>query len=539
MLSLSDLLSRGYFPRELPPPFSTESFANVVTGGLQQLPPSFSRYQGVSKLCRHSIAKVGLDRRTLSIPNPIGYHNLGSVLTQFWSDINTFTHQSVISKSTPILHGATGRAILPSCSQQELTDFKAFVRAKSKYVLNADISRFYASIYTHSIPWALHTKTVAKANKNNSAYYGNTLDKWIQKSQDGQTMGIPIGPDSSLVISEIILTSADRMLSAQLNNNRCFRYIDDYEIGCTSYAEAEQMLSRLQHILGEFELEVNSLKTRIIELPTTLDASWVHELRNFSFRAVPNQQRTDLISYFDRAFTLARQYPNEYVLKYAIQRLQSIQIDSSNWELAEQLHLQCVMIETSTFLPVLGRLIDRHVNGFRIDIQTLSEVINIQLVLQCPVDHGSEVGWALWAAIFWNIQITADAAAKLSLMNDSVVVLLALDANRRGLIPVGLDTSHWESYMSGDDLYGEQWLLAYEANKKGWLPIRGGVDHVNSDPNFSFLKNNNVEFYDLNKVRAIPTGASISLGQYPLFDFRAQPEQRQQAQGGNGQEAAF
>jgi hypothetical protein len=96
MLTLLDLLSRGYFPRELPPPFATESFAKVVTVVSQQLPPSFSSFQAVSKLCRHSIAKVGLDRRTLSIPNPIGYHNLGNALAQFWPAIHTFTQQSTI-----------------------------------------------------------------------------------------------------------------------------------------------------------------------------------------------------------------------------------------------------------------------------------------------------------------------------------------------------------------------------------------------------------------------------------------------------------
>jgi hypothetical protein len=523
MLDLYSLLSRGYFPRELPPPFSTESFAVAVTSNIQSIPASFSSVQRISKLCRHNIAKVGIDRRTLSIPNPVGYYNLANALVQFWNDINAFVNQSTISKSVPSIIGSSGRSILPIHSQQDLTDYKVYTRAKSKYILSADISRFYPSIYTHSIPWALHTKRIAKANKNNYRYYGNVLDRWVQKSQDGQTMGVPIGPDSSLVISEIILTASDSVLSGQLNKNRCFRYVDDYEIGCTSYAEAEQMLARLQHVLSEFELEINPLKTRIIELPTTLDSPWVHELRNFLFRTVSKQQRTDLIAYFDRAFTLADQYPNDYVLKYAVQRLQSVQIDQSNWDLAEQLHLQCVMIETGTFLPVLGRLIDRHIAGFQIDIQTLGEVINSQLLIQCPVDHGSEVAWALWAAIFWNIQIANESAQVLSVITDSIVALLGLDANRRGLIPNGLDTTNWEMYMTTDELYSDQWLLSYEANKKGWLPSKTIGDHVMADTNFAYLKNNRVEFYDLNKVKAVPTGASISLGHYPLFDFETKP----------------
>lgn len=519
MIDLSRLLSLGYFPRELPPPFSTETFANAVTQSSQPVPNSFTNPRTLTKLCRHNIARVGLERRILSIPNPVGYYNLSTVIIQNWNNIQAFVNQSSLSKSTPTTYTSNVRAILPIKNQQELIAHKTYVRAKSKYILKADISRFYQSIYTHSIPWALHTKPIAKANKTNPAYYGNLLDQFVRNSQDGQTMGVPIGPDSSLAISEIILTAADMLLTSQLNNFRCFRYIDDYEIGCTSYTEAEQVLSRLQHILREFELETNVIKTKIIELPAALDTPWVYELRNFSFRTPPHHQKTDLISYFDRAFALAKEYPEDYVLKYAIQRLQSVQIDPSNWEIAEQLHLQCVMVETGTFLPVLGRLIDRNKNGFSVDIQTIGEVINSQLILQCPSDHGSEVSWALWAAIFWNIEIEAEAASALSKMNDSVVALLALDAHSRGLIPNGLDTTHWEAYMTTDELHGNQWLLSYEANKKGWLPSIGTNDHVMADPNFAFLKNSNVEFYDLHKVKAIPTGASLSQGNYPLFDF--------------------
>ncbi|MFC1997641.1 hypothetical protein ACFLXI_08570 [Chloroflexota bacterium] len=207
------------------------------------------------------------------------------------------------------------------------------------------------------------------------------------------------------------------------------------------------------------------------------------------------------------------------MLKYAIQRLQSIDIEQSNWELAQQLHFQFLMVETGTFLPVLGRLIHRHQNGFAIDFQTISELINSQLLLQCPLDHVSEVSWALWAALYWSIPIDPSAATRLSRVNDSIVALLALDAKRRGLIPNGLSTTSWERFMTQDELYGDQWLLSYEANIKGWLPSVGGGDHVGADPNFGFLKNQDVAFYEIQKVMSTPTGASASQGLYPIFTF--------------------
>ncbi len=42
--------------------------------------------------------------------------------------------------------------------------------------------------------------------------------------------------------------------------------------------------------------------------------------------------------------------------------------------------------------------------------------------------------------------------------------------------------------MSAGALYDEHWLLAYEANVKGWLPSVSGTDHIAADPNFRFPK---------------------------------------------------
>jgi hypothetical protein len=55
--------------------------------------------------------------------------------------------------------------------------------------------------------------------------------------------------------------------------------------------------------------------------------------------------------------------------------------------------------------------------------------------------------------------------------------------------------------MVASELRSENWLLAYEANFKAWLPNQGGVDFVALDPDFSFLKNQGVYFYDQNAKR--------------------------------------
>ena len=63
---------------------------------------------------------------------------------------------------------------------------------------------FYHSLYTHSIPWALHGKDNAKANRQNPAPIANSIDTALRNTQDQQTLGIPVGPVTSDLLSELL-----------------------------------------------------------------------------------------------------------------------------------------------------------------------------------------------------------------------------------------------------------------------------------------------------------------------------------------------
>ncbi len=519
MTTLLHLLSRGYFPSELPPPFNTNDFASRVVSNLSSVPSSFTNDKRVGKVTCHNLARAGTLRRRLGIPNPILYFNLCCAIEQNWSQIDTHVRQSQLSHSIPIVGPSSGRALLRSDNHSQLSDFKAHTRATSRFIVKTDISRFYHSIYTHSIPWALHGKLFAKSNKQKKCL-GNTLDKWIRNGQDGQTIGIPIGPDTSLAIAEIILCAADISLGKKLPGIRGFRYMDDYEFGFSTYSKAEAGISAIQETLNDYELELNPRKTKIIALPVSLEYPWVQEIETFNFRTTPRGQRTDLIRFFDRTFELMKDNPEEHILKYAIPRLRSVNIDAANWELFQHLLMQCINVEPGTFSSVLEQLCHYHQQGRSLGIASLESVMNEQIIYHAPLNHGSEVASAVWSCMLFNMSINTEAAAALSMMGDSVVALLSLDADRRGLIQGSLNLDNWLSYMDGDGLYGEHWLLSYEANVKGWLPSNRGIDHVNADTNFAFLKKHNVQFYDINRVvDMVPTGVAPSYGIAPSFSF--------------------
>jgi len=350
---------------------------------------------------------------------------------------------------------------------------------------------------------------------------GNVLDERIRKSQDDQTIGIPISPDTSFIIAETVLTAFDKLLVSKYTALRGFRYIDDMEFGFGTYREAQEALAQVRDILREFELSTNDTKTRIIELPVPLDETWVAELRGFAFRTNKTKYlQSDIATFFDKLFSLQAQFPDDTVIKYGVQQLRSIPFDAKSWEFTQRYLFQCLMVDTSTFLVILPLLQSQQKAQLKVDLSTLTHIINYQIQECCPMYFGNEVAWALWAAIYWNLHIGKKAAVALSNMTDPVVAVIALDAHQRGLIPNDLDTTRWEQFLNREALYEPQWLLAYEANVKGWLPQKGKTDYVASDSCFGLMKAAGVSFYDPAKVRSAKlTSAAPSNTVVPLFSF--------------------
>lgn len=380
-------------------------------------------------------------------------------------------------------------------------------RLGAKYLLKTDIRNFYHSIYTHSIPWALHGKQISKAKRMPGDLIGNRLDLFARNCRDGQTSGIPIGPDTSFLLSEILLSTVDKIIVDKLKETfgyepKGFRYMDDYELCFSNLPEAEIALNHIESTLSQFELGLNPAKTVIKKLPTSLEDNWARDLRTFEFRKNRKAQRNDVISYFSRAFDLAEENPGSSVLRYAIAKFRSIKIDLSNWPLLETLLLECANSEPGTIHYALEQLIQFSNNGYRINMSQLEDILNSQILQHAPLCHGSEVAWTLWGAIAFGVPLHSFTGSTVSEMDDSVVALLALDAEQRGLFQEKLKKDVWSQHMNADGLYEEHWLLSYEANVKNWIPTVGR-DYVNEDSRFSYLKKNAVQFYDISRAAKV------------------------------------
>ena len=407
--------------------------------------------------------------------------------------------RSPLSLSTPRI-SSEDRAVLPRVPFNEQPTRQAGLRAKARFILRTDITNFYPSVYTHSIPWALHTKAKAKVKRGPKSLLGNALDKLVREAQHGQTIGLPIGPDTSFVIAEMILSSIDeevctRMEDVGLSPNG-YRTYDDYELGFATRADAETAASILQKVLSEYELQLNPSKTDIIQLPIPIEPAWVSELRTFRFEGL--RQTWNLRRYFDRAFELSRLNGDSEVLKYAIRRLRSVDITEDDWEYFQDVLLQCAMVESSALPVVIDNLHFYKDEDFPINVRRIGDVLNIMLSSHAQLGHGSEVAWALWGCLLFDIKIKAGAARAVTEMEDAFAALLLLDAQNSGLIRGKIDSQNWQTAMTKDGLRSSQWILSYEANIKGWLTSKN--DFVSNDMHFSILKQRNVSFYDADKV---------------------------------------
>ena len=402
---LQKALSKGYFPKELPPAFNTESFGRIITSNYATLPTLFRQGGHVSTSAIHNASRPGLLRRKLAIPNPVNIFRITETLSENWQTIESHVNSSPLSLTTPQIGGGR-RAIDRKHTLKELPELLARSRSTSRYVLKTDISRFYPSIYTHSIPWAFHTKPIAKLNKSPDLF-GNLVDKAVRDAQDQQTMGIPIGPDVSLVISESILTCVDLALAERISVNG-LRYIDDIHLGFDSMGEAENALSHIQELLTDFELALNPLKTEISELPSSFENLGISELRAFSLRSETGYQKSDLLHYFNMAYDLANKYPTEPILKFAVSRLISVDINPKNYGLFENFILQCGNAQPSCLAYVNNHLIKYMRAGYNLDKDRIEHILNKVIAIEASSGHGNEVANCLWSMLFGLSSRTAD-----------------------------------------------------------------------------------------------------------------------------------
>ncbi len=538
------IIEKGYFPKELPPAFYTKkladnlntvktnwsAFETTETTKLatetqsvwkQRKNTFYSKY-GSSKCCEYSISKGKLARRVLKIPNPKHFIPLTDLLVDKWSEINDIYNLSNFSTSYPINEtDINKRAVRTnSINVQDLRN-KILNTSYDKLIqVKLDISKFYPTIYTHTIPWCLLGKVTAKehfkksqnemkilvdsGDSNAVLYkYADKLDSAVRACQDRQSIGIPIGPDTSLIIAEIIACRIDYEFNERFKHIdiKSCRYYDDFYFFVNTNDEADIVIKGLQKLLNEFQLEINDKKVKVQQYPFPFEDEWVTDLHRFDFKKT--NQLNNLKHYFSLIWSIGEKHISrtDWIFKYALRTFEygTTIIKKDSWKLFENLLLKTALIQPAV-LDIVTRILLSYESYLDNDSkEKLKRLIENVIKAHSSINHDFEMTWALWIAKSFKIEIEESIANLIIETQDcaSILVLLCLD-KVEGLVKGTPNYQVIELELKDDILFSEMWLLAYEGVTKGWL-TPNDPDLITNNGFFKILSDLNIEFFDCSR----------------------------------------
>ena len=497
------LVNHGLFADKIPPCFSSDGLTNELNPSILTLldEPDEKELKSVIDKCSHDYMRYEALRdinipRHLGIPHPESYVVQALAIKKHWSEIQSHCNKPTVKISRiHVRHVGNGRIFEMNYKgsekfEQEETELKW--ASGAQYLVKADISACFPSIYTHSTPWALHTRAEAKKKNNRglTKLCGNLLDKCTQITRDSQTNGLLIGPHSSNIISEIILTTVDTKLIS-LGYKKLKRHIDDYEFYASNHDEAESFIRDLGLALREFELTINEKKTKILKLPRPSLENWVRQLNLFKF-SDDDIRFGEVRSFLDLALEHAQisgsSAPLNYALKMIPDRLNSR---------AKRMFIQ-EAINLALCYPYLAPLLDKHVfkkhacHDVEVSIETFCKdlfEIGMQKLYPDAVAH------ALYYSIKYNfeIDIIRDKSKEVIKLDDAIVNVLLLEyAKKHTLNDIEKQVKKRSAQLKSEDprIRDRQWLLIYHT----WTDneLRGTGQSFLAD-----LKTKNFQFYNI------------------------------------------
>lgn len=457
-------VAKGYLPKELPPVFSSATFARAA--------PSLRvpRPTGATSATRFSLARAGGLRRPAAAPNPFAHLDLVDLCVANWSKLRSLTARSPISSSRPYKGRRRDLRSLRFSGGNDRFDRVRLTRG-ARYTLKTDISNFYPSIYTHAVDWAIRGKGVAKRDKSLRSA-GAKIDKALRDQSDGQTSGICIGPDTSWLIGEVLLAKVDSELCKQFPQAswHAHRWYDDLTLYARSLGEAEEVLAVYEQLLMGFEISLNPAKTAITAGIHLHDDAWLIGMRQARYRDDrPAHLAGDVIDLFTMAFETASTYAGTGAISYAIKRCNPFP-GGSAWPTYQQLLLTAATLEPSCLPHVHDVLVFAEAVGLPLDRPGIAESMNDVCLTHAPQDHGFEVSWALSILRELALPLESSTAKSVVGMADNFSLLLLLDARQRSKsLRRSLDVDPViRRAEASAALTTEDWLLAYEARSRGW-----------------------------------------------------------------------
>ena len=516
------LLGHGLFSKHMPSFLTSEPFYDFYykiphdnKNNLKITAQNYIKYENIRNI---NIPRI------LAIPNPMCYGNLCYELYSHWNELKEYfkeatenqqhrisrIHIRKINNHDEIFQGCyyVNDVEKNDCDESSnnecchlfemnhknfcIDDFpEPDLLIGKSYIVKADISNCFPSIYTHAISWALMGKEKAKANRNCKNLWQNSIDTYTRNLKHGESMGILIGPHASNLISEMILVQIDKKLYDK--GYRYIRNIDDYTCYVKDYNEAEKFLIELASVLREFELSLNHKKTEILKLPLPYCKDWVRKIKSFIFPNEKFLKLNALHSFLDISLDLMQlNNENIAILNYAIKVLSRKEL-TKNAEDYFQKTIHHLILIYPYLIPLLEDRIFEKFN-FNIDNNNIEKISKNIFEMAEPKGLYEAMSYALYFGIKYNFNIFNDNLKTLSLYGiaenskDTILMLLAYLHDKK------FNKSKEEKQfidlaktIEKDNDIDKYWLFVYEVLTENDLRDYWKVMKKN---NVSFIKSN-------------------------------------------------
>jgi hypothetical protein len=541
---LTSLLGKGYFPKELPLTFTTKTFGAKI----DLILPEWQR-QGVFKIKYGrkvkkqfhrdayqyeiedteaetlSIPKRGFERRILHITHPVPQALLAKEFAENWRTVQKWLNRTMFSLDRIETSDHSQRA-LKEINFNSHNEKKLFIESNNNFIISTDISRFYPTIYTHSITWAAYGKErVKSARELYNKSLADRIDTLVRKCNRNQTVGIPIGPDTSRIVADIISARIDHDFfeqnkillanfvgqshfklpkgsdQAQVLPSELERHIDrlqdDWTIGVNSTENAEKILSGIQKAYRAFGLDINGSKTAIEKSIFKSTPAWIAEIRSFLRFGGGGLAGSRLEDFLSLAIRLQLKHPGESVLNFALNVL-----DGQHTRAVDTPHVEAFLMKAAVIAPSALDTICRIILNINYKNRNLSRKRigeRLSQLLQTASENGYdyEVIWILhtFRGLRHPVNVRKLPLFENPLQNkSSAISLVLLEMNNSGLVIGSLPIQNWENQITEELVLRDQsWLLAYEGIRNGWLK---DINNLKDTPFFRPMYDNGVTFYD-------------------------------------------
>lgn len=497
---LRRLLSHGYFAPELPPCFVSHDLAKYrkfTLDHIDALPlvkgkPAFLRY--VSEPSWFYFPRFGKDDRRHGVPNPLSYLFLSRAVADNYVKLRAASKQSSISASPPIFDWNGPRALIrPSIDLRD--DFRVDLSSRREEFVSADIRAFFHSIYTHAIPWAIHGKAFAKEHRG-LEHFGNLVDLLFRNAQDGQTLGLPVGPDCSRLIAEVVASAIDAKLREKVGvgPRDASRYIDDYTISSGDNLSGKTLIAALRQAVGQFELELNNEKSAILPTSVRHGTGWKQEVRSFVPRGAGDDAAFQ--HFFYRVGRVCDAYPDTNVEKYAFQNARGAFVQATSWGKLQS-HLISAYRRNSSLVAFLVEItILRQIERSDVDYRMLAEFLANRLPVLARENRSGEIIWLLFLAARIRIRLSAKSLEPLAEIENAMVALLVAFCVSLNLVDGPVDFALWNRSLTTDGLRTGMWLYAYESVGLGINPMSSAT-FIESDAFFAPIHAKKIRFLSI------------------------------------------